>query len=103
MTDLCEYIIQWDDRKPLTCGEAAMFFRKSAMGNRIRLCRDHALRVPCDQLEPIDRVDPNDCAGCGDRPAVRDEDGEFTYPRYTHQGRPPVGVCGWCEREGIPV
>lgn len=47
--------------------------------------------------------DVNDCAGCGDRPAVRDEDGNFTYPRYTHQARPPVGVCGWCEREGIRV
>lgn len=47
--------------------------------------------------------DPNDCAGCGDRPAVRDEEGNFTYPRYTHAGNPPVGVCGWCEREGIRV
>lgn len=47
--------------------------------------------------------DPNDCAACGDRPAVRDEEGNFTYPRYTHSNRPPVGVCGWCEREGIRV
>lgn len=54
-------------------------------------------------VEVVPVEDVNDCAGCGDRPAVRDEDGNFTYPRYTHQGRPPVGVCGWCEREGIRV
>lgn len=51
--DACEYIIRWDDHKPETCGKTADYFRKSALGYRVRLCRDHALHVPCDQLEAI--------------------------------------------------
>lgn len=57
----------------------------------------------CDEGHYYPPVEVNDCAACGDRPAVRDEEGSFTNPRYTHSGKPPVGVCGWCEREGIPV
>lgn len=43
----------------------------------------------------------NDCAGCGDRPAERDEEGEFIYPRY-YAGK-TIGVCGWCEKDGVPL
>lgn len=56
---------------------------------------------------PVEVVPPeevNDCAGCGDRPAPKDDDGNFMYPDYQRQGEPPVGMCGYCAREaGVQV
>ncbi len=69
-----------------------------------------AMPCGCDDgycYPPVERAtseDPNDCAGCGARPAPKDDDGNPMYPEYQRQGEPPVGLCGYCAREsGVRV
>jgi hypothetical protein len=73
----------------------------SLIGGEMPCGCDDGYYYPPVEVAPLE--DPNDCAACGDRPAPKDEDGNPLYPRYTHQTKPPVGVCGMCEKEGIPV
>ena len=49
------------------------------------------------EVAPVE--DPNDCAGCGARPSVRDDEGNASYPVCRAGKETGAGYCGFCARE----